>query len=390
MKLLFFSNVFPNPLNPVCGTFNHALLCALAKSHDVHVVAPLSWVGEAAARLRTGKKVGSRFTQVAGRLTAEFPRYYYPPKILRSEYGRFMWWSVGRRLTERLREFRPDAVVSYWAHPDGEVAVRAAQLAGVPAIVMVGGSDVLLLARQGSRRRAILKVLHDADVVVAVSHDIADRLERDGIPAGKLRVLYRGVERNVFSPGDRGAARARLGLNPDRPTLVAVGRLVPVKGFDLLVDACRQLVERQVPVNCYILGGGPLGGELARQIEEHQLGEIVFLPGPQPHHNLADWYRAADLTVLTSHSEGIPNVLLESICCGTPFVATKVGGVPEIADERGHTLVPAGDASAIATAIEQRLCERPGEAFSPRMLPLSWEESADGLCEIIKSCGGQL
>ena len=389
MKLLFVSNVYPNVINPTKGTFNAALTRALAASHSVHIVSPISWLEAFTARFRRKLRVPAKEAVLGERLTAEFPLYYYPPKVLRSHYGEFMEWSVAHRLDSAIQRQKPDAVVSYWAHPDGEVALNAARRAGIPAISMVGGSDVLLLTRNGARREAILNVLRRSDAVVTVSRDIAENLQRDGIEAGKLHVVYRGVDRDRFCPGDKAAARARLGVPFDRKILIAVGRLVPVKGFDVLVDACRHLKASRVKFQCYILGGGELQGALARQIRELGLQDEVTLAGGQPQQQLADWYRAADLTVLSSHSEGVPNVLLESLCCGTPFVATRVGGVPEIADRRLHTLVAPNDAVALADAISDRLtaaADQSGLNQPPRWLPGSWKDSADALTEIIKQC----
>jgi glycosyltransferase involved in cell wall biosynthesis len=386
MSLLFVSNVFPNPLNPTKGTFNAALLRELSTRQRVHVVSPVSWLESLTARVRRRTQLPQGSVTLQERLTVEFPEYYYPPKILRSSYGHFLEWSVGRKLDEAIRRDRPDAVVSYWAHPDGEVAVNAARRAGLPAITMVGGSDVLLLARQGGRREAILNVLHESDAVVTVNRDIATRLRQDGIPEEKLHVIYRGVDRTQFCPGDQAAARRRLGLPLDQKLMIAVGRMVPVKGFDLLVEACRRLRDRGQRFQCALLGGGELLSQLKKQVRDAGLEETVLLPGSQPHMALPDWYRAADLTALTSHSEGVPNVLLESICCGTPFVATRVGGVAEIADNRFHTLVPPNDVEALTAALGDRLQAVSAARFQPRWTPGTWKDSADRLCEVIEHC----
>ncbi|MGE5611474.1 MAG: glycosyltransferase, partial [Bacillota bacterium] len=96
---------------------------------------------------------------------------------------------------------------------------------------------------------------------------------------------------------------------------------------------------------------------------------------------LPDWYRAANLMVLSSWSEGLPNVLRESLACHTPFVATRVGGISEIADDPASQLVPPGNADALADAIERHLAAWP--AATHRFRALSWEESADSLLQIL-------
>ncbi|MBI5761253.1 MAG: glycosyltransferase [Planctomycetales bacterium] len=394
MRLLFFSNVFPNPLNPGKGTFNRSLVTALTEQHEMRVVCPISWVDEATARLRgqqfnlasqylpDAHSISNLNSQISNQII--FPRFIYPPKLLRHRFDQFLSWSAGRTLRNEIRDFRPAAVLSYWTHPDGTVAVRAAHQAGIPAVVMTGGSDVLLLTQSDRRRQVILQTLRDADAVIAISRDIARKLIDGGIEADKIDVIPRGVDRTIFRPGDRAAARTRFGLPTDRPVLIAVGRLVPVKGFDVLVNACGELVRRGVPVSCHILGGGELRDTLANQIRQLQLNDHVTLHGSQDQSRLADWYRAADLTVLTSHSEGIPNVLLESIASGTPFVATSVGGVPEIADADWHRLVPPNDPARLADAIQERLNTVP-VTESPSFQPLSWSESAERVAEVLRS-----
>ncbi len=374
MKVLFFSYAYPNPLQPGLGTFNRTMIAGLAGDHEIRVVSPVPfpevWRGRLSGTLSRGLN-DPQFIAVPG-VTAEYPTFYYLPKLFRSQFGRCLWWSVRRRLDRTMREFRPDVVLSYWAHPDGEVAVRMGRRHNVPVVTMVGGSDVLLLARSGSRRRAILNVLNGADAVVTVGDHIADTLVSDGIDRDRLRVVRRGVDRAVFSPGDRAISRRGLGLPEDRTLLVAVGRLVPVKGFQTLIEACATLQARGRSFGCCILGDGPLKGELQAEIDRRGLRGTVELRGPQSQSELAEWYRAASLTVLSSQSEGIPNVLLESIACDTPFVATDVGGVPEIADPRHDRLVPPEQPLALADAIECVLQVRheqlPARSFEPLAL----------------------
>lgn len=389
MRILFFSNVFPNPLQPTKGPFNLAMVRALSCDHEVHVVSPVSWLDE--FRGWWNRRPGIPFGQPvdSAGYSVEFARYYYLPRVLRSCYGEFLEWSVRTALDRRIAQFRPDAIVSYWVHPDGDVAVRAAHRAGIPAIVMTGGSDVLVYGRQGARRSQILRVLHEADSVVTVSRNLAEVLATDGIDRSKLHVIPRGVDRDVFSPGNRDAARLRLGLPPGRRTVIAVGRLVPVKGFDVLIRAIGRLNQSGFPVDCHILGGGELRDKLTAEIAQQNLSDQVFLHGAINQADLPDWYRAADLTVLSSLSEGIPNVLLESISCGTPFVATNVGGVSEIADASLHRLVPAGSYADLALAIHDSFKSsnaKKRDGHAPAFQPLSWNESANQLAAVIESC----
>ena len=388
MRILFFSYAWPNPIQPGLGTFNRTMIAGLAREHEVRVVSPVPfadvWRARAKGKLPQGLN-DSAFQAVAG-VKAEYRTWYYTPKLFRDCYGQFMRQSVGKALDRTIQEFRPDVVLSYWTHPDGEVAVEAAHRFGVPAVAMVGGSDVLINGRRGSRRKVTLDVLHAADGIVTVSDDIRQVLIADGIPIDKLHLVRRGIDQNVFSPGDKGLAREKLRLSNDRPIAISVGRLVDVKGHTHLIDACDRLNRRNVDFQCHLLGDGPLRSKLLQQIEERGLSRIVQLHGSQSPAQLADWYRAADLSVLASLSEGVPNVLMESIACGTRFVASNVGGIPEIADPHLDRLVPAADPAALADAIEFQLAMLRTGAATPRQFePLTAEESARCLSCVLES-----
>jgi glycosyltransferase involved in cell wall biosynthesis/peptidoglycan/xylan/chitin deacetylase (PgdA/CDA1 family) len=383
MRVLLLTNEYPNPYQPDKAVFNRHLVRALGRTEDIVVVSPISWVDEWQARRRAGNLLGpDRCARHEG-IEVCYPRYYYPPKMLRARYDWFYWRSVRAVVREVLASHRPEIVLSYWAHPDGAVALRAAREAGLPCAVMVGGSDVLQLTRSAPRRRRIAAVLQEADAVVAVSQDIKAQLAQLGVSEHEVHVVHRGVDSVLFSPGDRSAARARLGLPPDSSILVWVGRMVPVKGLEVLLEACSHLRERGQQFLLCLIGDGPLRARLQAQVEARNLTGQVRFVGPAQQEQLAAWYRAANLSVLPSHSEGIPNVLRESLACGTPFVASRVGGIPEIADSGSCRLVPPGDPAALSQALEASLCN-PVPLHASTTAPASWQESAERLMQVLR------
>jgi teichuronic acid biosynthesis glycosyltransferase TuaC len=133
-----------------------------------------------------------------------------------------------------------------------------------------------------------------------------------------------------------------------------------------------------------LIGPGPLRSSLESQVARLGLDGRVRLLGPRPHDQLPDWYRAADLFVLSSYSEGVPVVLLEAAACGTPFVASRVGGIPEIAHLSASRLVPAGDAAALAEAIGASLADRPGSPPPPHDAVRSHTEAVSELVEFLE------
>jgi glycosyltransferase involved in cell wall biosynthesis len=209
-------------------------------------------------------------------------------------------------------------------------------------------------------------------------------MEGMGIPSGKIHVVYRGVDRQRFSPGDRGEARSRLGLDRDRQVILWVGRMVPVKGLETLIDACATLKTAGLDFMLCVLGGGPLRDALVKRATHSGMADHIRFLGRVNHDDLPDWYRAANLVVLPSLSEGIPNVLLEAIACGASFVATDVGGIGEIADARIDRLVPVGATDALAAAIRDKLGGL--EVAARRFEPDTWTESTERLAGVLQAC----
>ena len=386
MRLLLFANDYPSPWHPTKGTFNRELALALARQHDLHVICPIPWMdawNRRPATLHSVERVSGRHS-AAPRLEVHYPRYYYPPKLLRNQYGWFYWQSVRGTVRRVVASSMPEAVLAYWAHPDGEVAVRVASQLGIPSGVIVGGSDVLLITTNIGRRRRVVNVLERADAIFAVSRHLKSAVTGLGVGSQKVHVWRQGIDASLFGPGDGRAARFRLNIAPEEAMLLWVGRMVPVKGLDVLVAACAVLRHRGVTFRLYLVGDGPLRGQLEARVVAAGLSGVVTFVGPRQPEHLGDWYRAADVTVLPSLSEGLPNVLRESHACGTRFVASRVGGIAEIAREGLDRLTAPGDARDLADALCDVL-SRAGASFTPPPPTdaVSWEESADSLVTVL-------
>jgi teichuronic acid biosynthesis glycosyltransferase TuaC len=150
-----------------------------------------------------------------------------------------------------------------------------------------------------------------------------------------------------------------------------------------LLEACTELYERGLAFHLYVVGDGPLRRWFQTETKKRGLSEVLSVVGSVRHDDLPDWYRAADLTVLPSRGEGVPNVLRESLACGTPFVASQVGGIPELRASPPSRLVAPGDPSALAKAMEAVLAEHSGGLVQHPSL--SWAESAESLLRVLRS-----
>lgn len=201
------------------------------------------------------------------------------------------------------------------------------------------------------------------DRVVCVSEAQAETMRRAGVAPGKITVIPNSVDASRFgesSPGRRAELAARF-PRPPRWIVGAAGRLSPEKGFDVLIEAADQVLRREPDAGFLVYGEGALRNELERRIAEHGLSDRFLLVGFCD--QLDSVMPNLDLFVQSSHSEGMPNVLLESLAAGVPIVATNVGGTAElVGDERHGRLVAAGDAPALAEAILRAIHSADGQA----------------------------
>lgn len=227
-------------------------------------------------------------------------------------------------------------------------------------------------------------IVRCADLILAPTRDEAGLLgSLYGADPDRIEVLPPGVDHRLFSPGDRAEARARLG-HPGRRVLLFVGRIQPLKGLDLAV---RALAEIDDAVLWAV--GGPSGADGPQELERVQklaadlgVAERLLILPPRPHHELVDYYRAADVCLVPSRTESFGLVALEAAACGTPVVAASVGGLRSIVSD-GETglLVEGRDplewATAVALLLDDRdLADSMGARASARSGRWSWGMTA--------------
>lgn len=189
------------------------------------------------------------------------------------------------------------------------------------------------------RVEAETQVIACSDAILAnCAAEVTQLVELYGADPARIEVVPPGVDHAFFSPGDRRGARAALGLG-EHPVLLFVGRIQPLKGLTVAIEALAELSVSHPDAVLVAVGGqsGPGGAEemeaARRVIARHGLGERVRCVAPQPHHMLSTYYRAADVCVVPSRSESFGLVALEAAACGTPVVAAAVGGLRTLVDD---------------------------------------------------------
>jgi len=217
-------------------------------------------------------------------------------------------------------------------------------------------------AEPAHRVEAETEVIACSDAILANSQAEATQLvELYGARSERIEIVPPGVDHAFFSPGDRGGARAALGLG-SHPVLLFVGRIQPLKGVGVAIEALAALSATH-PDAVLVVVGGPSGAEGDAEqaaaldlVARLGLGDRVRFVAPQPHHLLSTYYRAADVCVVPSRSESFGLVALEAGACGTPVVAAAVGGLLTLVDD-GVTglLVDTRDPADYAVAVTEIL-----------------------------------
>ena len=258
----------------------------------------------------------------------------------------------------------PDVVHAHGALSPATIALGATYL-GAPAVVTPLGAgapgDLARVQRKPGGRARVERLIRRAHFV-ALSAELADELHTLGAPAGRVHLIPNGVDTRRFSPpspAERRAARAALGLDPQRYYFVFVGRLHPVKAVDTLLRALPKVTDGDL----LVVGDGPQRGELERIARSNGAAARVRFTGTTD--RVDDYLRAADAFVLPSSGEGMSNALAEAMACGRPCLVTATvggvgGGTGLVGDDRG-VLLPHGDADAWAAAM-QRLVDEPDHA----------------------------
>jgi glycosyltransferase involved in cell wall biosynthesis len=357
LRILTFTALYPNKVNPLQGIFIHQRVkhLALRPGNSVEVIAPVpyfpTWLP--VPRWRKFSQV-PREEEIDG-VRIHHPRYPLLAGISMPAHGMLMYLaslSLARRLHS---ENQFDCIDAHFVYPDGFAAVHTGKSLGVPVIVSARGTDINLYSSFRLIRPMLRWTLTHAAGAVAVSAGLKNKIIALGIPEAEIQVISNGVDTVRFQPLDTKSARKQIGLPEKDPVAVSVGSLTESKGHHLLIAAVAKLAERIPGLRLYVIGEGVYRAKLEDLVREKQLLEQVFLPGNRPNEELSLWFNAANISCLMSSREGWPNVVSEALACGTPVLATRVGGIPEIITSPELGMFVERNVNSIAAGLEQAL-----------------------------------
>lgn len=383
IRILTFSTLYPNQLHQRHGIFVETRLKHLQKCRDVEivVVAPVPWFP---VKHRIFGKYG-KYSAVAKQeqrhgIVVYHPRYLVIPKIGMSLAPLLMAVSLWPMIKQLHEKYGFDVIDGHFLYPDGVVAVFFSKLLNLPVINTARGNDITLYPNYWLPYRFIKWSIENSNAIISVCRFLSDEIKALGVIQPNNIVLRNGVDLELFTPRDRQTIRRAMGLHGF--TLISVGHFIERKGHHLVIEALTLLPD----VALILVGDGPMEKALRSLVKKYRLQDRVMFTGSLTQNQLADYYSAADCMVLASSREGWANVLLESMACGTPVVATRVSGTPEVVLSRtAGELIDRRSAEGIVDGITKLRNNYPKREEVRKYAEMfSWDETSNKLYELIR------
>ena len=392
MRILTFTGLFPNKMNPDFGIFIFQRTSHLAKleGNVVEVVAPVPYVPALLKGTVRGSVASIPRIEDIGDLQVHHPRYLLAPKVSMPFHG-FLMYAGCLRYVKRLHQECPfDCIDAHYIFPDGLAAVLLGRSLGIPVVVSARGTDVHTFQDFAMVRPQIRWTLQHAAGVIAVSDSLAAIMLDLEPRLPNVQTIGNGVDSQRFFVGNRRAARETLELDPEDRIVLSVAALKQVKGPDLLVRAAALLKKNFARCKVLFVGAGTELSSLRELAEQLDCSDVCQFVGPVSNKQLKTYYSAADVSCLASRNEGWPNVILESLACGTPVVATGVGAVPQLLADPELGIVVDPTPGAIYAGLSRALQQRWNpETLSAYARGHTWERVATQVETVLRRATGQ-
>lgn len=338
--LLALSTLYPNAANPRFGTFVARSLEALAKRGDwrVSVINPIGLppmgLGALSDRYRELRHLPEQ--EMIGGVKVHHPRFTLIPKVGAKRNVAAITKAALPIAQAIAADIPVDVVDAQFFFPDGPAAATLARDLGKALSIKARGSDITYWGTIPHARDAMVKAANDADGILSVSEALKRDMQALGMAGDKIAIHYTGLDRDLFRPLGHTQLRAQLGkelgfpLPLDAPVFACVGALIPRKGHDIAIKALAQLKEEWPDARLILVGKGDEEAGLRNLARECGVAERVYFTGSIDHNILPLILSAADVMVLPTDNEGLANVWVEALACGTPVVTCDVGGAREL------------------------------------------------------------
>jgi teichuronic acid biosynthesis glycosyltransferase TuaC len=361
LRILSLSLAFPNPSDPGLGTFVRSRLHYMISRAEIKVIAPLAMLDYAAIWSGTSGKAGEVPSQRWDEELEVFhPRWLYPPGA-GALTALFLLASLLPGIGQLRRRYRFELIDAHFGHPTAAVAALLSAVFGCPFVVTLRG-DETRHATYALRRYGMSWALRRACRVITVSERLRQFAIGLGVEPARVCTIPNGVNARIYFQHDRQATRAKHGIAPGQLMLLSAGYLIERKGHHRAIRALGALRQQGIAAALWIVGAagreGRYEGKIRDLVREMGIEDSVHFVGSVTPDVLAEYMSAADVFCLASTREGWPNVVHEALACGTPVVASDVGGVPDLIPSREYgVVVPIGDQQALETALRNALLQ---------------------------------
>lgn len=357
-KLLLFTSIYPLPWLPNKATFNFQQYSHLTDQHDVEFLVPVPW-------LDWLKHLFRLMGQHDYKHVCYFP-FFYIPGIFRGLNSFFLVLSIIISVIPLFKLLRAKVVLASWAFPDGLACAWLKNICRYRLYIQCLGSDVNVHSENKFRRGLLKSAFKISDGVITVSKALQKKVIEIS-PTSNVKTIYNGVNFERFTPRDE---------KFEETSIIFIGNLIKTKGVYELMSAAEQLLTSGKKYKFHIIGNGPERGPLEAIVKEQNLGSSITIHGTVNHSEVVNFLQSSHLLLLPSYQEGVPNVIMESLACGVPVVATKVGGIPEVVDERNGILINSYHSRDIVKGIQLCLSkEWRGMAIRATIKEYTWREN---------------
>jgi glycosyltransferase involved in cell wall biosynthesis len=340
------------------GVFVRSRLQAMAAHCEVKVIAPVALLDYAYIRGSGWGKFKQPIPRqrLDGCLEVFYPRWFYLPAV-GALNPLFLFLFVLPKILAIRRRFDFHLIDAHFGHPSGVVAAMLAAAFSRPFTVTLRGDETMHGQRR-LRRYWMGWALRRADHVITVSDRLRQFAIGLGVSAARSTTIPNGIDTTIYYPRNRHEMRSKHNIPVDTKMLLTAGYLIQRKGHHRAIRALNVLRTQGMAVRLWIVGGpgreGLFEETLRHLVRELKMEDAVTFVGPVPSHVLAEYMSAADVFCLASTREGWPNVVHEALGCGTPVVATDVGGIPDLVPSEAHGfVVPIDDQDALEDGLRK-------------------------------------
>jgi hypothetical protein len=346
------------------GLFIHNQLRHLVKvGCQIKVVSPVPYAPKILWWNRKWKGYGMvPQSNIIDGIPVYYPRYLCLPRKWFYGFSCYaLYYGINKLISSIITEFTPQVIYTYTATPDGYAGLKLENKYGIPHACSFRGSDINIYPNYDRLTFHLTrKVVSESNQIFTVSKALKVISETIGKPKKEIQVVYNGCDTEAFlrNKEDRFRIRKQLDISLNGKVIIFVGSLSKNKGVHELMDVFVSLIAEYSDLHLILIGDGPEYNALAEMVHSNSLDKKVHLVGSKPHREIPKWLSAADIFVLPTYYEGLPNVVIEAMACSLPVVATRVGGIPEaVIDGQTGLLVDAKDTEQLKAAMERMITD---------------------------------